>query len=699
MIKYIHSIIRAYGEILFLSRYNVGVFILTVTMLSPNVGIAGLVSVAAAYMFSRLVGMDGSFLIFGVYTYNPLLVGFSLGYLFQLSFSLVVLLIVGGILTFITTLFLVNVFNVYLKASVLSLPFVMVSTVLYLACSRYIHLEPNLFHIPDYLDRYVPLWLSGYFKSLGAVFFIPQVLPGIIFAVCILWTSRILFILSVSGYYIGTVFSALLMGSFNQVFTNLSDFNAVLTAMAIGGIFLVPSPKSYILSIIAVCVSTVFLDAIQNFWAYSRIPAFTLSFNATVLVFVYVLGLLRYPHMVIHGKSTPEDTLDYHLSNKLRYKGTDKSVTLPFAGRWMVWQAFNGQWTHKGQWCNAYDFIIVDDGGCGYRNDGSTLTDYYAYGKPVLSPVSGQVVTVVNHLMDNPIGRVDDRNNWGNLVVIYDHRRGFFVEISHFVANSIKVEKGMFVEQGAFLGLCGNSGYSTQPHIHIQVQLLGDVGAYTVPFSFINYVSGDTFYTNDFPADGSTVEPLFISESLENTFSFVLDETLSYHVFRGNSKIDEFAMSVRMSPEGVFYFDSGRGKLYFYKESGVFYFSSIEGVDPYLKAIMLAVPRLPLVYREHMVWNDYIPIGLVFNGVGKWALQLLSSFYHELFNINVSAEYISRNTIRGIARSKFPKSSWETFVELDYERKGFKTVRVEDIELLRTDALGHDICPTFQKTR
>ncbi len=51
----------------------------------------------------------------------------------------------------------------------------------------------------------------------------------------------------------------------------------------------------------------------------------------------------------------------------------------------------------------------------------------------------------------------------GNTVVI-DHGAGIFSSYSHL--NSINVEEGDFVEQGAVIGLVGSTGYSTGPHLH-----------------------------------------------------------------------------------------------------------------------------------------------------------------------------------------------------------------------------------------
>ena len=152
--------------------------------------------------------------------------------------------------------------------------------------------------------------------------------------------------------------------------------------------------------------------------------------------------------------------------------------------------------------------MIADEQGKTHRGDGGRLHDYYCYRMPVLAPVRGRVVKVVDDVEENPAGSVDGDRNWGNLVLLEDPR-GFCVELSHFAHRTIRVQEGQWVERGAMLGLCGNSGYSAQPHIHVQVQADARVGAATLPFSFVSYRQGDVYHANDLPRETDVVEPLY----------------------------------------------------------------------------------------------------------------------------------------------------------------------------------------------
>ncbi len=683
------SILNSYSEIFFLENYIVGGILLLCTFLNPNIGLSGIIAILSAYLFARFLNMGEAFLSSRFYTYNPLLVGLSIGYIFKITPLTVFFTITAGITTFVFSVMLYSLFYYYLKLPILSLPFVFISSTIYLAVLNYSNLFVNSLYQHNnfsFLEEILPVWISGYFKSLGTVLFLPDVFVGLIFSVLIFFMSRILFLLSVIGYYAGSIILGFLTGSFYQSFSDINHFNFILIAMALGGIFLIPSPKSYIIAIIGVLTSTIVLSAVKTFWAFYGIPAFTMPFNFISLTFIYVLGFVGFPLIAKIIRKTPEETLDFYLTNINRFKGTERGIHLPFSGRWTVWQGFNGKWTHKGSWRYAYDFVITDEKGKTYKNSGENLTDYYAFRKPVLSPVRGRVVKVISDLPDNPIGQVDKENNWGNLVIIYDER-GFYVEISHFAQHSIKVKEGDWVEIGTFLGLCGNSGYSPQPHIHIQVQLSSEIGAFTVPFSFVSYLSENRFFSNNLPREGEIVEPAYPDKSLDLKMSFILDTEYHYEVLKEGKVIDQLKITVRMSPDGTFYFDSGKGVLYFGKQDGTFYFYRFDGRDKYLKTFFMALPKLPLFYRKSVVWEDFIPIKIVVGGIKKSVILFLSSFRHNFAKVLYKGEFLDEKTVKGCVKSSILNIEKEFTVKF-HEFSGIEEIKTEDFEIKLKDIKG-----------
>jgi len=687
---HLRAVLNSYSEVLFIKGWGFGISILAVTLLAPHQAIMGLVAVLAVYAFARFINMEPVFLDSGFYTYNPLLVGLSLGYLFQLTPLTLFFVVTAGIAAFILTHSLFSAVWYYLRLPVLSLPFVVVSSLAYLAAGNYTNLYVGALyprHIAAF-EAMVPLWLGGFLRSLGAIFFMPSVLAGTVIALALLARSRILLLLAVGGYYAGTITLTMLGGSPDAAFSNLNAFNFILIAMAMGGVFLVPSLRSYLLAFFAVVASTMLLSSSEVFWSRWGVPVFALPFNVVTLTFVYVLGLVEFP-LLAKTSGTPEEVLDEHFSGTMRYPGSDRTLALPFAGRWTVWQAFDGPWTHQGPWRYAYDFVLTDAQGATHRGEGVRPEDYLAFRKPVLSPIRGRVVGVVDSHPDNPIGETDRANNWGNLVILKDDR-GFYVEISHFAQESVKVKEGDWVERGALLGLCGNSGYSPQPHIHIQVQQTDQAGSPTLPFSFVGYRAGDDFFANDTPQVDARVESLPTEKALEYKMGFVLDEVYRFRV-KGCDR-DRFAgaqegvvdFAVRMAPDSTFYLDSGRGRLFFGEEEGTFYFYRMEGHDPCLRAFFLALPRLPLAYRQGLVWDDQVPAGLVTTGLRRAIVRLVRSVHPRVGTVAVRLSFKDESTVTGRVESGLLRGAWETRVVL-HQFRGFQTVQVGDLLLERID--------------
>ncbi len=679
----LHAVFGSYAEIFFMPIVALGAVIFAVTLASPAMAAAGIVAVLAAYAFARFVKMEKQFLESGYYTYNPLLVGLSLGYLFKFSALTMFFVVSAGVATFLVTVFTSNVFLTYLRLPILSVPFVIVSSVSYLGSLHYTkllistHSESAILSV----DFGLPFWLAGFFKSFGAVLFAPSVVIGLLISLAVLFFSRILFLLALLGYFTGALVRTLMLGSAALAFGDVSNFNFIFIAMAVGGVFLIPSPASYFLAIIAVTISTVFTDAVTSFWSTFGIPVFTLPFNIVCLGMIYVLGLLRHPMIATNIGRTPEETLGNYLANRLRYPGGERTLILPFAGKWTVWQGFDGEWTHKGNWRFACDFVIAGDDGKTHGGDGAKLEDFHCYKKPVLSPVRGRIAQIIDDLPDSEIGKIDETNKWGNVVIIEDPR-GFFVELSHFAEKSIRVKKGEWVERGAVLGLCGNSGNSPQPHIHVQVQATDSIGAASLPFSFVSYSDDGEYRANDVPKEKHAVEPLYRDKRLDNITNFILDDEQKYEALVDGRKAGELVLKVAMAIDGTFYFSTPHGKLFFGKHEGTFYSYRIAGDDRWLRLLFLALPRMPLAYRENLAWHDFVPVRLVTRGLRGVLISFVSSMHPKLATLKVTQRFVSETAIESVIESAQLRIRKTALVEFD-RQKGFASVKMDDLQLQR----------------
>ncbi|MGI5456485.1 M23 family metallopeptidase [Streptomyces sp. CA-249302] len=132
----------------------------------------------------------------------------------------------------------------------------------------------------------------------------------------------------------------------------------------------------------------------------------------------------------------------------------------PINGRFYVPQRF------------AIDWYRVGRQGQTWEGDPARLTSYLSYRQPVVASAGGRVVEVQDGVPDNtppltpPIPPIE--NTVGNHVTV-EVAPGRYLLYAHMKPGSLRVREGDHVESGQVLGLIGNSGNSTTPHLHFQV--------------------------------------------------------------------------------------------------------------------------------------------------------------------------------------------------------------------------------------
>ncbi|MEQ9798363.1 M23 family metallopeptidase [Parvibaculum sp.] len=125
---------------------------------------------------------------------------------------------------------------------------------------------------------------------------------------------------------------------------------------------------------------------------------------------------------------------------------------------------------HYGHPAQRYAADIVAVGPAGFRARGLLPDDpsrYAIFGLRVVSPCAGDVVEAADGLPDLRPPRMDPENPAGNHVVVRCEGKGIRVLLAHLQRGSLAVAEGARVEAGDLLGLAGNSGNTSEPHLHI----------------------------------------------------------------------------------------------------------------------------------------------------------------------------------------------------------------------------------------
>jgi len=148
-------------------------------------------------------------------------------------------------------------------------------------------------------------------------------------------------------------------------------------------------------------------------------------------------------------------------------------LSLPFKGRWLVfWGGDTKELNLHHDAPNqkfAFDFLGADEDGKTHKPEGKVNEDYFAFGREVLAPADGVVTDVINGVRDNTPGSMNPYSALGNAVFI-QHREHEVSALAHLKLDSIKVKVGDKVKKGQIIGLCGNSGNSSEPHLHYHLQ-------------------------------------------------------------------------------------------------------------------------------------------------------------------------------------------------------------------------------------
>lgn len=156
-------------------------------------------------------------------------------------------------------------------------------------------------------------------------------------------------------------------------------------------------------------------------------------------------------------------------------------LLFPFRGKGIILQAGVSNGGHRnrsGQF--ALDAFGVDDSwSIIAAGDGKQNADYRGWGREVLAPADGIVVRARGDRPDQPLPETSDPRYYapeypnggdvGNTVTI-DHGNGEFSMLAHFRAGSLRVKVGDRVRQGQSLAALGNSGDTSGPHVHYQLQ-------------------------------------------------------------------------------------------------------------------------------------------------------------------------------------------------------------------------------------
>jgi hypothetical protein len=203
----------------------------------------------------------------------------------------------------------------------------------------------------------------------------------------------------------------------------------------------------------------------------------------------------------IAAAAAPSTKLDYRTKTRLR---------LPFDGTWAV--GWGGRTLAENQHAAnreqrfAYDFLVVH-GESTHSGDGTRNSDYFCHGLPILAPGAGRVVEARDGVAENVPGQMNADELLGNHVIL-DQGHGEFSFLAHFETGSLVVHAGDWVTAGQQIARCGNSGHSSEPHLHYHLQTTPRIhDGEGLPAQLRDYVADGKLVVVGEPTRGQLISP------------------------------------------------------------------------------------------------------------------------------------------------------------------------------------------------
>ncbi len=637
---FLRGIINSYSQVFFSDHRIFAIILLLVSFIDPNTGVIGLVSVFISNLTAWKLGFNRNEIEKGLFGFNSLLVGLGIGYFFVPSVELYLIVVSASILTLMFVTLFRGILQKY-GLPYLSVPFLFGIWTILIA-SRYFEAigisqkgiytlnwlygvgGSTLVNLYERLNNiHLAFPVETYFKAIGAIFFQFSTVAGILIAIGLLIYSRIAFLLSVYGFSIAFLFYRILGGNIAELSYTYIGFNYILTAVAIGGFFLIPSKKTFLWLLILIPIVILLTLSLSRVFLVYQLSIYALPFNIVVLMFIYTLKFRLFPshdlNEVYYQQNSPEKNLYAYLNqiNNARHRNLIP-FSLPFHGKWTVLQAHDGEYTHKDDWRHAWDFVILGDAGNPFKNNGDFPTDYYCYGKSVLAPASGTVVEIIDDVEDNDIGMINLHKNWGNTIII-KHAEYLYTSLNHLRSESICVKEGDKVKVGQKIGEAGNSGRSAYPHLHMQFQASPYIGSKTIdyPLGYYLEINNDKPVLKSFdrPAKDMIITNVESTRLLKNSFSLVPGRILNVkYTLDGKEGTTRWEVFTTIYNTSYIYEQDSNSLAWFVNDGVMLNFTHFTGSKKsLLYRFYLGLYRVLLSYYQDLEYRDELPQNLTFS--------------------------------------------------------------------------------------
>ena len=287
--------LRGIGQVVFQNNPLTGLVILSGILINSWIyAMVCLLGTTAATLTAIILKADRNLVRDGLYGFNGCLVALSLVAFTSADFrsgavpsaAMIIYLICGTAFTTIAFAATAAVMAPY-RVPPLTMPFVFVGWLLLLAILKFDAIEAGPMAKPvspeqfSYTVPYIlPTWYMGIGTAIGQIYFQDNWITGYVILVGIAVNSRVTAMMGLIGACVGAIVAAAFGGPEGAIRDGLFGYNAALTAMALGGIFIVLNWRSFAYAVFGAIMST---------WLWSSIAIFLKPIGMPVLTSTFVL--------------------------------------------------------------------------------------------------------------------------------------------------------------------------------------------------------------------------------------------------------------------------------------------------------------------------------------------------------------------------------------------------------------------------
>ncbi|MAT13733.1 MAG: hypothetical protein CMJ46_00500 [Planctomyces sp.] len=643
------ALLRSYGIIYFSQSSWFGAVILLCTLaVYPIQGIIGMTGLAISLLTAIQLKLDRQLVRSGIYQFNTLLVSLTLGYFYRQGMidtvALLVLLPCASLFTLLVTVSLSDIMYRSLGIPAISLPFVIAQTLLIFIVAPVATPASPMTSAPVSPFATNPNWELGsipvtqhlltILETMSAILLMPNYYIGAVIIGAMFILSRLYVFYAVLGFAVSMTVLTFLPVSLSYQQASMLAFNFAFCSLAIGGVFFIPSRHSLALAVFSTAICTLIAVVVVKIFESSGFIPIALPVNFVILLVLHAMKMRVQSgrlNLTPFMPTTPEDNFRRFSLLKLRFPEFGyPTMRCPFSGERTVTQGVDSGVTHKDDLKYAFDFEVLDREGEPRIGINDDLSDYYSFGTPILASANGTVVKVIDDVKDGEPGSQNLIDNWGNLVILAMDS-GYYLMACHLQRGSVRFAEGNRVRQGDVIALCGNSGRSASPHLHVQVQTAPTVRARTVQCYLTHYYEKHgrnlTYRASGIPDEGTIVSAAVVNQHAAECFARIRDRKYRFRMEQAG-RISEETITCTIDSLGHLVFTSENGDSMKASIQGhVFQVFDVRADRGVLRWLSMGLNTVPFIDNEQAFWQDKIDARQYIYPAIRWISDSLAPFW------------------------------------------------------------------------